>query len=85
MDRQLRVTDNICEQYMRDFELNFLCNLGSHMDSHGNTPRNDTLKQAAESRAQSWPSGNERRSRAEQVADLRLICVLFLDLSVPVV
>src|SRR6266567_3740059 len=31
MDRQLRVTDNICEQYMRDFELNFLCNLGSHV------------------------------------------------------
>jgi hypothetical protein len=38
---------------MRDFQLNFFFDLGSHMDSHGNTPRHDTLKQAAESRARS--------------------------------
>src|SRR5207249_11630004 len=37
MDRQLRVTDDVCEQHMRDLELNFLFNLSSHMDSHGNT------------------------------------------------
>src|SRR5436190_24203801 len=30
MDRQLRVTDDVCEQHMRDLELNFLFNLGSH-------------------------------------------------------
>ena len=40
---------------MRDFELDLFLNLGGHLDSHGNTRRNDTLKQAAESRAQSWP------------------------------
>src|SRR5262249_39738819 len=38
---------------MRDFELNFLFNLGRHMNSHGNARRKDTLKEAAESRAQS--------------------------------
>jgi len=30
MDRQLRVTDNVREQHMRDFELNFLFNLSGH-------------------------------------------------------
>jgi hypothetical protein len=44
MDRQLRVTDNLCEQHMRDLELNFLFNLGGHMDSHGNARRKDTLE-----------------------------------------
>jgi hypothetical protein len=44
MDRQLRVTDEICEQHMGDFELNFLFNLGSHLDSHGNSHPKDTLK-----------------------------------------
>jgi hypothetical protein len=44
MDRQLRVTHNVCEQHMRDLELNFLFNLGGHMDSHGNARRKDTLK-----------------------------------------
>jgi hypothetical protein len=29
---------------MRDFQLNFLFNLGSHMDSHGNARPKDTLK-----------------------------------------
>src|SRR3954447_23807559 len=43
MDRQLRVTDDVCEQHMRDLELNFLCNLGSHMGSHGNARRKNTL------------------------------------------
>src|SRR5438874_11092326 len=33
MDRQFRVTDDVCEHHMRYFELNFLFNLGSHMDS----------------------------------------------------
>ena len=44
VNRKLRVTDNICEQHMRDFQLNFLFNLGSHMDLHGNARRTDTLK-----------------------------------------
>jgi hypothetical protein len=30
IDRQLRVTDNVCEQDMRDLELDFLFNLGGH-------------------------------------------------------
>src|SRR6266699_4523308 len=38
MDRQLRVTDDVCEQHMRDFQLNFFFNLGSHTASHGNAP-----------------------------------------------
>jgi hypothetical protein len=29
-NRQLRVTDNVRKQHMRDLELNFLLNLGSH-------------------------------------------------------
>jgi hypothetical protein len=29
---------------MGDFELNFLFNLGSHLDSHGNSRPMDTLK-----------------------------------------
>src|SRR5204863_7904705 len=45
MDWQLGVTDDVGEQHMRDFQLNFFFNLGSHMDSHGNTSRHDTLKQ----------------------------------------
>src|SRR4030095_13743219 len=44
MDRQLRVTDDVCEQDMRDFQLNFLFNLGSHVDSRGNACDKDTLK-----------------------------------------
>src|SRR5260370_42198873 len=43
---------------MRDFQLNFFFNLGSHMGSHGNAPRKDSLKQAAQSRARSCPSKN---------------------------
>jgi hypothetical protein len=39
IDRQLGVTDDVCEQDMRDFELNFLFNLSSHMASHGNARR----------------------------------------------
>src|SRR6266480_787116 len=31
MDRQLRVTDDVCEQHMRDLELNFFFNFGSHV------------------------------------------------------
>jgi hypothetical protein len=45
---------------MRDFQLNFFFNLGSHMDSHGNARRRDTLKQAAESREQSSPKKSLR-------------------------
>ena len=44
MDRQLRVTDDVCEQDMRDFQLNFLFNLDSHVDSRGNAYDKDTLK-----------------------------------------
>jgi hypothetical protein len=44
MDRQLRVTDNVCEQHMRDFQLNFFLNLSGHMDSRGNACDKDTLK-----------------------------------------
>jgi hypothetical protein len=40
---------------MGDFELNFFFNFGSHMDSHGNARRDDTLKFAAESREESAP------------------------------
>jgi hypothetical protein len=47
---------------MRDFQLNFFFNLGSHYGFTWKCPRKDTLKQAAESRAQSWPSLNDRRS-----------------------
>jgi hypothetical protein len=53
MDRQLRVTDNVCEQYMGDFKLDLFLNFGGHLDLHGNVRRNDTLKQTDESRAQS--------------------------------
>src|SRR5262249_754931 len=35
IDRQLRVADDVCEQDMCDLQLDFLFNLGSHMDSHG--------------------------------------------------
>ena len=42
-DRQLRVTDNVCEQYMRDFKLDLFLNFGGHLDLHGNARRNDTL------------------------------------------
>src|SRR5262245_45056241 len=34
MDRQLRVTDNVREQHMRDLKLNFPLNLGSHAESY---------------------------------------------------
>src|SRR5215831_14255853 len=61
MDRQFRVTDDVCEQHMGDFQLNFLFNLSSHLDSHGNARREDTLKQATESRAQSWPAKHSIR------------------------
>src|SRR6516164_537404 len=44
MNRQLRVTDDICEQHMRDLELNFLFNLGSHVDSRGNAGDKYTIK-----------------------------------------
>src|SRR4029450_11385837 len=39
MARQLRVTDDVCEQHMRDFELNFLFNLGGHTSVRGTTAR----------------------------------------------
>ncbi len=55
MGRQLRVTDNVREQNMRDFELNFLFNLGSHMDSHGNAPCKDTPTYTANGREQTRP------------------------------
>jgi len=44
IDRQLRVTDDVCEQNMRDFQLNLPFDFGSHLDSHGDARRNDTLK-----------------------------------------
>jgi hypothetical protein len=41
---ELRVSDNVDEENVRDFQLNFFFNLGRHMDSHGNARRDDTLK-----------------------------------------
>jgi hypothetical protein len=38
---------------MRDFKFDLFLNFGGHLDSHGNARRNDTLKQAAESREES--------------------------------
>jgi hypothetical protein len=40
---------------MRDLELNFLFNLGSHMDSHGIARRKDTLTYTADGREQTRP------------------------------
>src|SRR5947199_2667650 len=65
MDRQLRVTDNVCEQHMRDLELNFLFNLGGHMDSHGIARRKDTLTYTADGREQTRPWRNRYRPREE--------------------
>jgi hypothetical protein len=45
---------------MRDFEFDLFLNFGGHLDSHGNARRNDTLKQAAESRVQSRPKKSVR-------------------------
>jgi hypothetical protein len=44
MDRQLRVTDDVCEQHMCDLEVDLLLNLSRHMDSRGNAHHRDTLK-----------------------------------------
>src|SRR5215469_3604062 len=44
IDGQLRVADDVCEQHMRNFELNFLFNLSSHMASHGMPVARDALK-----------------------------------------
>jgi hypothetical protein len=53
VNRKLRVANDVDEQNMGDLKLNFFFNLGRHMDSHGNARREDTLKQADKSRAQS--------------------------------
>jgi hypothetical protein len=50
---ELRVTDNVDEENVRDFQFDLFPNFGGHLDSHGNARREDTLKQADESRAQS--------------------------------
>jgi hypothetical protein len=52
VNRELGVTDNVEKEDMRDFEFDLFLNFGGHLDLHGNARRNDTLKQAAESRAQ---------------------------------
>jgi hypothetical protein len=44
VNRELGVTDNVEKEHMRDLKLNLFGNFGSHMDSHGNARRNDTLK-----------------------------------------
>ena len=59
---ELRVTDNVDEENVGDFQLNFFFNQGRHMDSHGNARREDTLKQADESRAQSEDELDSRPS-----------------------
>jgi hypothetical protein len=38
MDRQLRVTDDICEQHMRDLKLNLLLNLSRHIETRLESP-----------------------------------------------
>jgi len=53
VNRELGVTDNVEKEHMRDFEFDLFGNFGSHMDSHGNARRNDTLKYAAKSREES--------------------------------
>jgi hypothetical protein len=53
LNGELGVTDNVEKEDMRDFELDLFLKLGSHLGSHGNARRNDTLKQAAESREES--------------------------------
>jgi hypothetical protein len=37
IDRQLRVTDDVCEQHMRDLQLDFFFDLGGHTDLYGNS------------------------------------------------
>ena len=53
VNRELGVTDNVEKEHMRDLELDLFLNFGGHLDLHGNARRNDTLKQADESRGQS--------------------------------
>jgi hypothetical protein len=53
VNRELGVTDNVEKENMRDFEFDLFFNFDSHLDSHGNARRNDTLKSAAESREES--------------------------------
>src|SRR5207237_8555007 len=53
VNRKLRVANDVDEQDMGDFELDLFLNFGGHLDSHGNARRNDTLKQANESRDES--------------------------------
>ena len=82
MDRQFRVTDDVCEQDMGNLELNFLFNLSSHMDSHGNTPRKNTLKQAAESREE---SPRKNRCASQRCLAHLHSSRLFFQIIVPVV
>jgi len=82
IDRQLRITDDVREQHMRDFQLNFLFNLGSHMDSHGNTPRKNTLKQAPESREE---SPRKNRCASQRCLAHLHSSRLFFQIIVPVV
>jgi len=44
VNRELGVTDNVEKEHMRDLELDLFLKLGSHMDSHRNARRKDTLK-----------------------------------------
>jgi hypothetical protein len=53
VNRELGVTDNVDEENVRDLKLDLFLKLGSHLGSHGDTRRDDTLKQAAESREES--------------------------------
>src|SRR6266496_2653657 len=51
MDRQLRVTDDVCEQHMRDFQLNFFFDLGRHMTRRNGEPPKSLRLNYRESRA----------------------------------
>jgi hypothetical protein len=63
VDEQLGVTDNVEKEDMRDFQLNFLFNLGSHMNSHGNA---DTMILSSELPRDERKAGAQRnRCRAD--------------------
>jgi hypothetical protein len=62
IDEQFGLTDNVEKEHMRDFQLNFLFNLSSHLDARGNARRDNTLKQTADSREQSWAQRNRCRA-----------------------
>ncbi len=63
MDRQLRVTDDVCEQQMRDFELDLFFNLGGHICVPTGISERYALDSTADSREQSQKASFVRSPR----------------------